>query len=445
MASISNFVKRWVKNARDITLNELKRIFTDGGVMIIFFIGGLLYPLLYNAIYYRGQLEDMPVAVVDQSGGPYSRRYVRELDATRECAVTRKCADLREAERLMQQGEIHGIILIPKGFDEAIVRGEQGTISTYADMSSFLYYKNVTMGTSYVMLDEVHAIQGERYSAAGFTDEEARTLISPVGYGENMPYNRSMSYTIFFISAALMLVIQQTLFYGSTLLSGTMREQNRSFASLPARFRGIGVGRVILGRGMAYFLIYAVVGTIVLLLTPWLFHLPQKAEWTEILLMLFVFVWDCIFFSFTGGTMITRRETVFVLFLFMSPICMFLTGFSWPMTNVPKFWQVFSYIFPSTFGCRAFINLNTAGGTIGTVAPEIIAMTIQAVVYYFLAFVAMLVEHYIQSHRDKLLAMREELARKVGFDMEKHVYEIGGEEALEEYRRTGRIRREIPQ
>lgn len=444
MASPFNFAKRWLKNARDITFNELRRIFTDGGVMIIFFIGGLLYPVLYNAIYYRGQLEDMPVAVVDQSGGMYSRRYIRELDATRECAVTHRCADLREAERLMQEGEVHGIVLIPRDFDDAIVRGEQGTMSTYADMSSFLYYKNLTMGTSYVMLDQVHAIQAERYGAAGFSAEETRTLISPVDYEENMPYNRSMSYTIFFISAALMLVIQQTLFYGSTLLSGTMREQNRSFASLPQRFRGIGVGRVIIGRGMAYFLIYAVIGTIVLVFTPWLFHLPQRAEWTEILLLLAVFVWDCIFFSFTWGTIITRRETVFVLFLFMSPICMFLTGFSWPMTNVPKFWQWLSYIFPSTFGCRAFINLNTAGGTIETIAPEIIAMTVQAVIYYFLAFVAMLIENNVQQHRDKLLAMREELARKVGFDMEKQVYEIGGEEALEEYRRTGRVRREVP-
>lgn len=441
MRERKTFIGKWLQNWYDIALHELKMIFSDGGVLIIFFIGGLLYPVLYNLIYQKGSVDDMPVAVVDLSGGQYSRRFIQKVDATRECEIAYTCIDLREAERLMQEQKVHGIIYIPSDFDEKIVRGEQGTISTYADMSSFLYYKCLTMGTSFVMLDELHAIQAENYAAAGFTGESAQQLIEPVRYEENLPYNRSFSYTIFFISAALMLVIQQTLFYGSTLLAGTMREQNRSFASMPERFQGIGIGRVILGRGAAYFMIYMFIGTIVLLLIPWLFHLPQRGDWVEILLLMMLFTLDCIFFSFTWGTLITRRETVFVLFLFMSPICMFLTGFSWPMTAVPEAWKWFSYIFPSTFGCRAFINMNTAGGSLETVAPEIIAMTVQTVVYYFLASVAMYAEHLVLRHKDKLIEARKTLALRAGFDMEKQAWEIGGDEALEEYRRTGRLRR----
>ena len=83
-----------------------------------------------------------------------------------------------------------------------------------------------------------------------------------------MPYNRSFSYTIFFISAALLLVIQQTLFYGSSLLAGTLREQNRSFVSMAEGLQDLGVGRVVLGRGAAYFAVYMVIGPLVALLIP---------------------------------------------------------------------------------------------------------------------------------------------------------------------------------
>ena len=378
-----SFVGTWLRNWYDIFIHELKLIFTDAGAMVIFFVGGLLYPVLYNLIYMNGTVDEMPVAVVDLSGGAYSRRYLQKVDATRECEILTYCASLEEARELMQQRKVHGIIYIPSDFDACIVRGEQGFISTYADMSSFLYYKCLTMGTSLSMLDEMHQIQVEH---------EIPQMVIPE---ENMPYNRSFSYTIFFISAALMLVIQQTMFYGSSLLAGTLREQNRSFALMPQRLQGLGVGRVVLGRGAAYMAVYLVVGTVIALLIPWLFHLPQRAHWTQIMVLLVFFIADCIFFTFTWSTLIWKRETVFVLFLSVSPIILFLTGFSWPASAIPDFWRGVSYLFPSTFGCRAFINLNTAGGTLATVAPEIRAMTIQTVVYYALASAAIYVENAI--------------------------------------------------
>lgn len=385
------FASVWLRDWYEIFVHELKLIFSDAGVMVIFFVGGLLYPVLYNLIYMNGTVDDMPVAVVDLSGGSYSRRYLQKVDATRECEILTYCTSLEEAKQLMQRRIVHGVIYIPADFDERVVRGEQGVISTYADMSSFLYYKCLTMGTSLPMLDEMHQIQIEH---------DIPQMVAPE---ENMPYNRPFSYTIFFISAALMLVIQQTMFYGSSLLAGTLREQNRSFASLPRHLQGLGVGRVVLGRGAAYLAVYLVVGTIIALLIPWLFRLPQRADWTDIMVLLVFFIVDCIFFTFTWSTLIWRRETVFVLFLSASPIILFLTGFSWPVTAIPSFWRGVSLLFPSTFGCRAFINLNTAGATLATIAPEIRAMTVQTAVYYFLSCAAIFAENRLLKRKNSVL------------------------------------------
>ena len=385
MKKTDSFLGTWFRNWYDIFVHELRLIFSDAGVLVIFFVGGLLYPVLYNLIYHNGTVDEMPVAVVDLSGGAYSRRYLQKVDATRECEILTYCASLEEAERLMQQRVVHGIILVPADFDARLVRGEQGFISTYADMSSFLYYKCLTAGTSLTMLDEIHQIQTERQQIEP----------QPVIGDESLPFNKPFSYTIFFISAALMLVIQQTMFYGSSLLAGTLREQNRSFASLPRHLQGLGIGRVILGRGAAYMAVYLCIGTIIALLIPWIFHLPQHAWWGDIMILLVFYILDCIFFTFTWSTLIWKRETVFVLFLSVSPICMFLTGFSWPSTAIPAFWQWVGYLFPSTFGCRAFINLNTAGCTLAEVAQEFRAMIVQTVVYYVLASASIFVENRV--------------------------------------------------
>ena len=405
-----SYIHTWLHDAWEIALHEFRSIFRDGGVLLIFFVAGLAYPLLYNVIYSNGILEDSPIAVVDEAVCSESRRYIREMDATREVKVAYRCVNMAEAERLMQERKVNGIVLFPRDFGEKLARMETATLSVYCDMSSFLYYKNALMAANHVMLQEIGQIQLERYAAAGFTDIEAAQLVQPVPYEENNPYNNAFSYSFFLLSAILLIIIQQTLFYGMSLLAGTMREENRSFASLPDRFHGHGVGRIVLGRGAAYWFLYMGIGMYIAFIVPAIFGLPQRGNYWDILLLLLFFVTDCVFFSMTWSTLVTKRETVFVLFLFMSPICLFLTGTSWPTVAIPGFWKVFSYIFPSTFGVQAFINMNSAGGDLATAHDQMIALTIQTVLYFVLAMAAVSLENWVIRNRERI---GEEGARRI--------------------------------
>ncbi|MBQ9194555.1 MAG: ABC transporter permease [Bacteroidales bacterium] len=381
-----NYVSNWFRDIWNIFVNELRLIGRDNGVMLIFCFAGLVYPVLYNFIYHDGVVDDMPVAVVDNSRGSYSRRYVQKFDATRECAIAYDCVSMAEAEELMKRQKVHGILYIPSDFDTRLVQGEQATLSTYADMSTFLYYKNMTIASNLVMLDEIHRIQAEAQ------------LLEPVGYDDARLYNPNISFTMFFIYMALMMILQQVMFYGSSTLAGTLREEGRSFARLE-NGNGRGMGRIVLGRGGAYFLIFLFLGVYGAMLVPDLFHMPMHADWWDMVIFLSFFVADIIFFSFTWSSAITKRETVLVLLLFVSPIAVFLTGFTWPTENFPVFWRIISYIFPTTFGCRGYMTLSQTG-SLASIAPELRAMTLQTVVYYFLASMAVFVENRIIARRE---------------------------------------------
>jgi len=394
------YIRQWFKDALTVCRLELKNIFHDGGVLIIFGVAGLGYPLLYNAMYHNGVLEDTPVAVVDMANCQESRRYAREVDATREVNVAYKCASMEEAKSLMQKRKVNGVIYFPEDFGEKIARRETATLSIYADMSSFLYYKNLMMGANFVMLDEMQNIEIERYCATGMTEQEARQLTQAIPYEENNPYNKAFSYTIFFLPAVMLLVIQQVMFYGMSLLAGTEREEKRSFARLKGTLGGPGVSRIVLGRGAAYWLLFMIIGIYVSVIVPSLFGLPQRTSFWNIIILLLFFVTDCVFFATTWSTFITRRESVFLLLLFISPIALFLTGFSWPVSAFPNFWKWFSYLFPTTFGCRAFINLNSAGGDLLTVRELIRPLVLQTIIYTLLSYVAIYVENFVIKKRE---------------------------------------------
>lgn len=383
-----NSILNWFKDSYSVFREELRRILTDSGVMIIFAVAGLGYPLLYNCIYYNGILEDTPIAVVDLSHSAESRRYIRKVDATRELRVVQRCSDMEQVEDLMRQRKVKGAIYFPEDFGSNIVQGRTATLSIYADMSSFLYYKNLMMGANFVMLDEMEQIKIERYSAGGMSDQEISQLIEAIPYDENNPYNRTFSYSIFFLSAALLLIIQQVMFYGMIMRTGTARERGQSYFRLYADQGKSAVGRILFGRGMAYWMLFMIIGVYIACLVPAMFSLPQRGDFFGIVVLLLFYVTACVCFVSFWSSFFHRRETVLVTLLFISPIAMFLTGFSWPVTAFPTFWRWFSYIFPSSFACPAFINLNTAGCDVTQVSELLRNLAIQSGVYILLSMVA---------------------------------------------------------
>ena len=144
-------------------------------------------------------------------------------------------------------------------------------------------------------------------------------------------------------------------------------------------------------------MLLGVYGTI---LVPWMFHMPVHARWWDLLLLVAFFVTDIIFFSFTWSAAIGKRETVLLLLLFVSPIAVFLTGFTWPVSNFPVFWRIVSYVFPTTFGCRAYMTL-CSSGSLAAIAPELWSLTLQTIIYYVLACVAARAENWLLARRSR--------------------------------------------
>ena len=87
----------------------------------------------------------------------------------------------------------------------------------------------------------------------------------------------------------------------------------------------------------------------------------------------------------TVSCLVRYRENVMLIMVFVSVPLLFLTGVSWPQTEIPGFWQGVSSLFPSTFGVRAYIRLNSMGGTLSDVLTEYRILWCHVVVYFIVA------------------------------------------------------------
>ena len=158
-------------------------------------------------------------------------------------------------------------------------------------------------------------------------------------------------------------------------------------------------------------MVYAVMGTWLLLAVPRLFHFPQLADWTSLLAIMFPYTLACIFFGMSVSCMVRYRENVMLLMVFVSIPLLFLTGISWPQSSIPGAWQGVSWLFPSTFGARAYVRLNSMGASLYDVVNESRILWIQAGAYFILAC---LVYKYQINRAEKEIHMRyEEMKERV--------------------------------
>ena len=365
---------------------EVRHVFSDSTVLLIFFIAPILYPLIFCYMYQTENVQNLPVAVVDEAVCDASKRFVHKLDATPEITVAYKCCNMHEAEELLKDNEIHAIFYIPKDFSQRLATLRTAHIGVFADMSSFYYYKAALLGSNAVLIDEMHTIELERYGMEGLTGEAAKVQMQPVVYEEYSLYNPTGGYGSFFLPALMVLVIHQTLFLGICLLCGETRESRRSLMLIPARLRTRSIHRVTIGRSICYLLIYVPICVISMWLIPRGFHLPQLGNLYSILIFLLPFLLATIFFAMTVGNLFVRQKlSPMLCFAFFSLVLFFITGMVWPQPSMPRIWLWFSYIFPSTPGVQGFIKVSSMGAALADVRHEYLTLWIQAGIYFITA------------------------------------------------------------
>lgn len=363
-----------------IWMQEFRTTFRDQGVLIFFVLVPLMYPLIYAFIYTNETIREVPAVVVDYSHSALSREYLRKVDASPEVKIVSYCADMEEAKLMLKERLAYGIIYVPADFSDNIAQGKQTQVSLFCDMSGLLYYKALLNANTSVSLGMNADIKIQRAGNSTHRQDEITTY--PIRYEDVALFNPTNGFAAFLIPAVLILIIQQTLLLGIGLSAGTAREHNRFRDLVPINRHYNGTLRIVLGKGLSYFMVYALVSVYVLCVVPRLFSLIQIGRPDVLALFTLPYLAACIFFAMTASIAIRNRETCMLLFVFTSVPLLFLSGISWPGAAMPDFWRYFSYIFPSTFGINGFVRINSMGASLNEVAPEYRALWIQAGIYF---------------------------------------------------------------
>lgn len=91
-----------------------------------------LFTLFFMAtIFGNGQMENIPIGIIDQDNTATSRSIVRNISSVPTFKVTKHFVNEAAARKAVQKKEIYGYLSIPPKFEQNAITGNNATLSYY--------------------------------------------------------------------------------------------------------------------------------------------------------------------------------------------------------------------------------------------------------------------------------------------------------------------------
>lgn len=343
---------------------ELANVFTDRAVLLVIVGGLLFYALLYPLPYHKSVPGEQAIAVIDYDHTHLGRQLIRMADATPQIRIAARTNSMLEAETLLANNEVHGLLVIPAGFERDVYRGYSTSLSFAGDASYFLIYGNVVEG----LMTAATTLSVETQIVASLMKGESPAQIPgrvmPMQLITKPAFNPTSGYINYIVPAVFVLILHQTLLIAAG--SVTIKDRARRLLGRPAPSLALALPM----RLLTFVLIYLLFAMVYFGFFFQLYGVPHQASPGPLLVFSLMFFATTTLFAMWLGTLLPRPELITVIVLVTSLPIVFTAGFAWPAENLPVWMDYLTLLIPAKAGIQGFLSLNQMGAPLSHLGRE---------------------------------------------------------------------------
>ena len=312
-----------------------------------------LFSLVFMAtIFGHGQMENLPVGVVDADQTYLSRSIVRMVDATPELQVTKQYANETEARKAIQRKEIYGYLLIPSGIKSLCYYYHNALLSVGGELHSTFETILKQVSVTPIVTEAV---------GLGESQTNITSFLIPVSEEEMVSYNPNRNYAIYLSQPFFFVFLQVLLLLVTTYALGSESKFGTSDEWLQMAKGNIGIA--VIGKLLPYTFIFMVMGVLAnVVFFNWMkMPLPCSLWVMNGITMLFIMA--------TQALALLLYAIFPVLSLIISVVSMIgslgatLSGVTFPVNfmDTPVYWA--SFLFPIRHFVEVVQSLLYLGGS----------------------------------------------------------------------------------
>lgn len=387
------------KNILQITGKDLLEFFRNRMELVAFIIMPVFMMVMTGYIFPSGtSLKNITLAVVENDKGNISENIVTVLEDMKLgdkndniFLIERQSGNLEGAKEKLKKGNLNAILIIPESFSSDIEESRQGILTLIIDQSNpqissiltGMMEKIVDGLATNLAIARLVGIMPTEFS----TDKPAppgstivpslqsqpnpQALIKPFIIKTEGLVPGEQNYFQFMAPGIIAMVVVMAVMIGLAASISREKELGTLDGILVAPISRL---CIILGKALSQTTRGLLQGSIVLLLSIFLFGVKIHGSIPLVALLLFLGVFSFIGLGILISAIAAEQETAMMIMMTLTFPMIFLSGVFFPVEQMPGFMQVISKILPLTYTIEALRKVIILGAGISSLGKELIIL-----------------------------------------------------------------------
>ncbi len=348
-----------------VVRKELLQLKRDKKMMAPIFIAPI-FQLLVFGYAITSDIKHVHTVIVDMDHSQYSRQLIERFRGAGETfSLDRQADSPASVDKLLDSGQSQLAIVIPKGFQRAIGRGETAPVQAILDGSDS---KTASLINSYV-----NAV------VSGFSRQRVDTWLRARGSTLQMPlqvrprnwYNPDMRSVNYMVPGVLCLILMVVTMMLTSLSIVREREIGTLEQIIVTPITNL---ELMLGKMIPFAIIGMIDVVIILLVATMWFKVPIAGSIVLLLLLTMVFLAATLGLGLFISTISrTQQQAMMVSFFIMQPSIL-LSGFMFPVDNMPQAIRVLTTVIPLRYYLEIVRGIFLRGVGIEVLWPQTLAL-----------------------------------------------------------------------
>ncbi|MDD2890994.1 MAG: ABC transporter permease [bacterium] len=348
-----------------------------GRMVPLLVVAPILQMLVFGYVV-TTEIKHISIMVVDRSLSSYSRLLISKFSNVEYFDLKSVSNDKNDIQTALTKGDVKCVLSIPEDFEEKIKKGEKTSLQFITDGS------NSNVGSAAINYGSIIIYN---FSKEIFSDK-MRQFGNIIGHIPDITIEERIWFNPELRSTDTMIpgIIGLILIIVTMVVASLSLVKEKEYGNIEQLIvTPIKPYELLLGKILPYIIIGLIDVVFITVAGILMFHVPFRGN----ILLLLALSLLAIFVNLGVGTLIstissTQQQAMISAMFFMLPN-MLLSGFIFPIKNMPQIIQYITYIMPLRYYVSILRGIFLKGLTFMELLPEVTALFIYALVVSILA------------------------------------------------------------
>lgn len=339
---------------------EFLHVFRDRRVLLILFGMPVVQVMLFGFAL-SNEIKNTQIALLDQDKTVASQKLIQKINENRYFDIAENLTSSKQFEESFKTGDVRLIVNIPNGFSKNLNNGQKTEIQLIAD------------GTDINLANQISGYLGNIINGFYLENQISVPQTYSVKPEVKMFYNPQLKGAPNFVPGVMAMVLLIVCVMMTAIAIVKEKETGTMEILLVSPMKPI---YIIISKAVPYFALSVLILTSILILSVTLLDLPVNGSLLLLYFVSFIYIMTSLFLGILISIQSkTQQQAMLMSLMGMMLPTLILSGYMFPIENMPKPLQMMSNIVPATWYYKMIKNIMIKGTGLEIIWRQLLILT----------------------------------------------------------------------